>query len=172
MVQKPTLIIDTREKRPWDFEYDDDFAEVIYRKLDVGDYAIEGLENIIMIERKAGVDELYTNFTKQTKKKQLFAEFDRAGNHKKFLVVECACDDVMNPNAYYVNKSHGKQGPINKKSPKVPVAVVASNLTKLMLEHGVIVIFGGMRAQGMAKGIMLHAYDLHRKGRLFEGDGD
>ena len=52
----------------------------------------------------------------------------------------------------------------------MPVAVVTSNLTKLLLEHDVHIIFGGMRAQAMARGILLHAYELHQKGKLIEGD--
>jgi hypothetical protein len=39
-----------------------------------------------------------------------------------------------------------------------------------MLEHNVQVVFGGPRAQAMAKGILLHAYDMHRKGKLVESD--
>ena len=162
--EKPILIIDTREKQPWCFDGDDAFADVIYQKLDGGDYSIQGMEHIITIERKATVDELFNNFTKD--KKRIIAEFERLKDHPfKFLVVEETCDDIMNPHRYYVNKKK-----INKQSPKMPVAVVTSNLTKLMLEHDAQVIFGGMRAQAMARGILLHAYDLHRKGQLVEGD--
>jgi ERCC4-type nuclease len=77
---KPKLIIDTREKQPWDFEADDAFEEVIYRKLDGGDYSIEGLEDIIVIERKASADELFLNFSQQ--KKRITAEFERLADHK------------------------------------------------------------------------------------------
>lgn len=160
VVKKPTIIVDTREKLPWDFESDDAFEEVIYRKLDAGDYSIEGMEDIIVIERKASVDELFINFTKD--KKRIAAEFERLKDHRfKFLVVEESCEDVMSPHSYFVNKKK-----INKKSPMMPVAVVSSGLTNLMIQHNVQVIFGGMRAQSMARGILLYAYELHRKGRL------
>jgi ERCC4-type nuclease len=162
--EKPILIVDTREKQPWCFEGDDAFADVIYQKLDGGDYSIQGMEHIITIERKATVDELYMNFTKD--KKRIAAEFERLKDHRfKIVVVEESCEDVMNPNKYYVNKKK-----INRRSPKMPVAVVTSNLTKLLLEHDVHIIFGGMRAQAMARGILLHAYELHQKGKLIEGD--
>ena len=160
--EKPVLVVDTREKQPWDFEGDEAFAEVVYEKLDGGDYSIRGMEHIITIERKATVDELFTNFTKD--KKRIAAEFDRLSDHPfKFVVVEETCDDIMNPHKYYINKKK-----INRQNPKMPVAVVTSNLTKLMLESDVHVIFGGMRAQAMARGILLHAYELHRKGRLVD----
>jgi len=58
---KPILIIDTREKQPWCFDDDDDFQEIIHRKLDYGDYSIEGLEDRIFIERKSSANELLSN---------------------------------------------------------------------------------------------------------------
>lgn len=165
--EKPVLIIDTREKQPWDFEGDEAFEDVVYEKLDGGDYSIRGMEHLIVIERKATVDELFMNFTKD--KKRIQAEFERLAGHPfKIVVIEETCDDIMNPHQYYVNKKK-----INRQSPKMPVAVVTSNLTKLMLEHNIQVIFGGMRAQAMARGILLHAYELHRKGKLVnESQGD
>ena len=42
------IIVDTREQQPWDFE----FHETAKAKLDTGDYSVEGLENILCIERK------------------------------------------------------------------------------------------------------------------------
>ena len=113
------------------------------------------------------MDELYTNFSNKDKKRQIFDEFERARSYNfKLLVVEATCEDVMNPHKYYVNKPQRGSQPINRKSPKMPVAVVTSNLTKLALEYDVHIIYGGMRAQAMARGILLHAYDLHRKGKL------
>jgi len=156
----PTLIIDTREKNPWNFDCDEAFEGVIHEKLDGGDYSIDGMQHIIAIERKATIDELYQNFTKD--KKRIAAEFERLRDVKfKFVVIEQTCDDIFNAQKYYINKKG-----INKQSPRMPVAVVASNLTNLMLSHGVQVIFGGERAQSMARGILLRAYELHQKGEL------
>ena len=157
---KPVLIVDTREKTPWDFEGDDAFADIVYRKLDYGDYSIEGLEDVVTIERKASVNELYTNFT--TNKKRIKAEFERMQECRfKFLVIEETCENIMNPYMYYVN-----QKKINKRNIRMPVAVVASNLTELMVEKDVRVIFGGESAQSMAKGLLLKIYDLSQKGKL------
>uniref|UniRef100_A0A6H1ZMY7 Putative nuclease n=1 Tax=viral metagenome TaxID=1070528 RepID=A0A6H1ZMY7_9ZZZZ len=41
------IVIDTREQKPYDFPY-----TIINKKLDTGDYSIEGLENQVCIERK------------------------------------------------------------------------------------------------------------------------
>ena len=158
--QKPCLLIDTREKQPWDFEPDDAFESIKHIKLDAGDYSIEGLEHVLIVERKASVDELFINFSKE--KERINAEFTRLKDHKfKIMIIEATYEDVMNPLRYYVNKHH-----INKQHIKMPVAVVASGLNNLILEHGVMVLFGGSRAKVMARGILLRAYELHNKGLL------
>ena len=53
------IIVDTREQQPWSFE---DYSTSI-AKLDTGDYSIEGLEEIICIERKKSVSEVANNIT-------------------------------------------------------------------------------------------------------------
>ena len=161
-IKKPIIIFDTREKQPWNWECDDAFDGVEYYALRSGDYSIKGMEDIIAIERKASVDELYTNFTKD--KVRIAAEFERLKDHRlKFIIIEETFEDIMNPVKYYVNKKG-----INKSSPKMPMAVVTANLTRLMIEQGVHVIFAGTRAQAAARGILLQAYELHRKGKLIE----
>jgi ERCC4-type nuclease len=54
-----TIIVDTREQIPWEFGYHD----TAKRKLDTGDYSIEGFENLISVERKKSVSELATNLS-------------------------------------------------------------------------------------------------------------
>lgn len=154
------MLVDTREKTPWDWEPDDAFESIKHCKLDAGDYSLEGLEHIIVVERKASVDELFINFTKD--KDRIKAEFDRLKDHKfKVLMLEFTCEDMMNPSKYYINKRG-----LNKHHPKMPVAVVAEGLNRLMIEHGVYVVFGGTRAQTMTRGLLLKAYELHNKGLL------
>jgi hypothetical protein len=154
------MLVDTREKLPWDWEPDDAFESVKFLKLDAGDYTLEGLEKIVAVERKASVDELFINFTKD--KDRIKAEFERLKDHKfKILMLEFSCEDMMNPTKYYINKRG-----INRQHPKMPVAVVAEGVTKLMMEYGVHVIFGGSRAQTMTRGLLLKAYELHGKGLL------
>lgn len=159
-IPKPVLLIDTREKTPYDYEGDDDFSAIKHTKLDAGDYAIEGMQDLVVVERKANADELFNNFTQN--KERIFAEFERLKNHKiKIMMIEQSCEDVFNPNNYYVNKKG-----LNKRDFKMPVAVVASNLTTLIVEYGVQVIFAGTKARSMTKNILLAAYKLHRQGKL------
>lgn len=159
---KPILLIDSREQHPWGFGEDEDFDGVERVKLDAGDYSIKGLEHVVMIERKANQDEIYTNFASKDGKRRLYAEFERAQDIPfKFIIVESSLEDVMNPQAYFVNKKG-----INKRHLKMPVAVVTSNLTNLTLQRNVHVIYGGECAASMAKGLLLRVYDLVRLGKL------
>ena len=160
MIDPPKIIVDTREKIPWEWEGDEKFSEVIHKKLDAGDYSIEGMEDILVIERKSGVDELYMNFTKE--RKRIFAEFERMKSYKvKAIIIECDCEDVFNPYRYYVNTKG-----INKRSNQMPCAVVAAGLSRAMLEYGIHVIYAGIKGRSMARGIMVRAYEMHVKGKL------
>jgi DNA excision repair protein ERCC-4 len=47
-VERPTIVVDTREQRAFTFPA---FATV-RRKLDVGDYAVDGMERTLCVERK------------------------------------------------------------------------------------------------------------------------
>ena len=158
--KKPVLIIDTREKKPWDFDGDEDFSEVKFQKLDQGDYAIEGMEDICVIERKAGGDELLNNFFKD--KKRILAEMDRFQSCMcPVIVIEETLAELRSPDNYYVNTSRR-----NRKSKYMPPAVVLDNLTDIMLLYGVQVIFGGDNAKSMAKRIMLRAWSLQNQNKI------
>lgn len=65
-----TIIIDTREKK---YNHITSFfltnnIPFKHAKLDFGDYAIEGYQNILVIERKASIDEISGNFFKNRKR--------------------------------------------------------------------------------------------------------
>lgn len=161
--EKPVLVVDTREKQPWDFSCDDGFANIVSEKLEVGDYSIKGMEHLITIERKATADELFGNFSQD--KKRIYAEFDRAPEGcMKIIVVEQTLEQLAEPKQYFVNNLpvRDRRRP---KTPKMPPAVVLSNLTELMLTRNVHVIFGGLKARAIARGILMRAYDLHRLGK-------
>lgn len=52
MVDKFSIIRDTREKEGWNFDFYSSCA-IESRGLKTGDYTLEGLEEILCIERKA-----------------------------------------------------------------------------------------------------------------------
>ena len=54
-----TIIVDTREQQPWEFG----LHTTSRKKLDTGEYSIEGLEQLLTIERKKSVSEIANNIT-------------------------------------------------------------------------------------------------------------
>ena len=79
------IIQDTREQIPWDFTF---FGEQqVIKKLDTGDYSLEGLEDIFCIERKRSTSEIAINLG--SKNKTFIKELDRIMDFKyKFLICE------------------------------------------------------------------------------------
>jgi ERCC4-type nuclease len=56
-----TIIVDTREQIPWEFG----LHTTSKKKLDTGDYSMEGFESIFTIERKRSVSEIANNITEK-----------------------------------------------------------------------------------------------------------
>ncbi len=155
---KATIIVDTREKTPWDFEGDDSFESVVYTKLDQGDYSLKGYEKIVSIERKANADELFINFTQN--KDRFIAEAERLMNEVKyrFIVIEQTLHEILNSDTYFINKSKR-----NKFAPNMPVVVVINNLLEMMIKYRIHIIFAGTKAKNISKGILLKIKELSDK---------
>jgi ERCC4-type nuclease len=93
-----TVIKDTREQEGYTFErFSGRYHQcngMVVRKLDTGDYSLEGLEDKICIERKARVSELAINLGKD--KRRFMAEIVRMKDFPfKFLILEFTLADVM-----------------------------------------------------------------------------
>ncbi len=97
------IIIDTREKNPWCFEYGEYVIGTINEKLDTGDYTVKGLENKLCIERKQSVSELAQNFTQDRFKNEL-TRMEKIEH--KFLLLEFSMNDIID---YPVNSDIPKR---------------------------------------------------------------
>lgn len=72
MKKKFLVVRDQQEKANyWDFQESDSCAGTVVRHLKTGDYTIEGMEDKIVIERKANVDEFATNLTQSRFEREL-----------------------------------------------------------------------------------------------------
>ena len=91
---KFTVIKDTREQEGYFFKEYDKCAGMVERKLDTGDYSIEGMEDKICIERKGCVEELAQNLGK--KKHAFINEIERMKSFPhKFIVLEFSLEDLV-----------------------------------------------------------------------------
>jgi len=86
-----TVIVDSKEKNPWDLE---SYGFSCIRKgLKFGDYAIEGHEDLICIERKASTGEISQNLGSQRARfEKEFQKMNDAGVKNKYLLLEFDSD--------------------------------------------------------------------------------
>ena len=126
---KFTIVRDTREQKGkgWNFRASDNCYGMEKKKLDVGDYAIKGLEDVVMLERKT-LGDLWNTLGRTENYKRFLREMDRAKNHKlKYLVIEATLGEV---NGGY-------------KFSQVSPALIHAKLISLQVKYNVHVIFAG-----------------------------
>ncbi len=135
------MIADSRERQPlWEAKEYEDFI-VKRQKLDAADYSIEGLENLIRIERKKCGMELYANFTKH--RERFYKEVERLREiPHKFIVIESTLEEISNPLSYRAVGNYNRAP-----------AIVLSSLVSLSLLDGIQIIYAGKSARGIIKRI-------------------
>jgi len=145
-----TIIVDTREQKPWQFT---EYATAV-RKLDTGDYSVEGLENILCIERKRSVSEIANNITESRFKDVL----SRMSKYRfPFILLEFDLQDVLNfPVGSEIPKSVWSKIKI---SPKYIIKMILD----MSLTYNIYVIFCGNKnnAEIYATSIMKKIYDKY-----------
>lgn len=146
-----TIIIDTREQQPWSFpEY-----SVANNKLDTGDYSIEGLENILAIERKKSASEFANNIVE----KRFVDVIERLSNVKySFLLLEFDLKDLLK----YPFGSTVPRHMWNKI--RIKPAFLIKHILELQIQHNIIVYFCGNAnsAQQLAEYIFNKIYYVEK----------
>lgn len=125
--KKFTIIRDSREQDGcgWRFNASPNCDGMETTKLDVGDYAIKGYEDKIMIERKT-IGDLWNTLGRDWDR--FLREMDRAKNHRmKYLIIEGNLADIDRGYPYS----------------KIPPELIHAKLMSLQVKHNVHVIFAG-----------------------------
>lgn len=146
-----TIVIDTREQQPWEFEH----HTIANHKLDTGDYSIEGLENVIAIERKKSVSEFANNITES----RFTDVVMRMGQIKyAFLLLEFDLEDVL---IYPIGSTVPKR---MWDKIKISPAFILKNLLDLGIKHNISVHFCGnaTNAKKLAETILKKVNYLER----------
>ncbi len=148
------VIQDTREQKP--LEFDSPYIEKVrINKLDTGDYTIEGMENILTIERKGSLVEFYRNATQTRFEDELI----RMQAYKyRFLVLEFSLSEVL-AIPYSLGLS-AKQREMCKVSPKY----IMSKISEIQVDYGVNVVFAETReiVTDVITNIMRRVYELQK----------
>lgn len=88
------VIKDTREQDGWFFYPYDKCIGMDVKKLNTGDYTIDGFEDVVCIERKACVSEIALNLGKN--KDTFLAEMKRMKDYEfSFLICEFDMEDIL-----------------------------------------------------------------------------
>lgn len=129
------IIRDTREKVGyWDFSFYG--HEQYIRKLDTGDYSIEGYENNLCIERKKSTSELAINIGSDSKRFE--AELERMKIYKyKYIILEFSVDDVLK----FPKNSNIPKALASKI--KISGQFIMKKILEYEKEYGVEIIFAG-----------------------------
>lgn len=143
-----TIIIDTREQKPWYFPN----YTTANKKLDTGDYSIEGLEDVLAIERKKSVSEIANNITEKRFKDVL----ERLKNTKyAFMLMEFDLKDVMN----FPIGSNVPQRVWSKL--RISSNFIIKNLVEFQTQYNINLLFCGSpsNAAKMATSILRNIYE-------------
>jgi ERCC4-type nuclease len=145
-----TIIVDTREQKPWSFPE----HTIAVSKLDTGDYSIQGLEDILCIERKRNVSEIANNITE----KRFTDVLSRMSKYRfPFILLEFELNDVLD-------------FPIGSDIPKklwdkikIKPQFILKNLIEMCLLYNIYVIFCGSKANAeiYAESIMNKVYSKY-----------
>jgi ERCC4-type nuclease len=149
------VIVDTREKQPWELNS----SRVLGRevtKLDTGDYTVEGIEDKLCIDRKASVSELAQNITTKRFVNELkrIKEFPHA-----FLILEFSASDIFNfPHS-------ADLPPAVKKRIRVNGNFLMRCLSRLQIKYDFNIIFAGNRsnAERIAVNLMEDVLELYEQ---------
>ena len=150
-----TIIVDTREQTPWEFG----FHNTAKRKLDTGDYSMEGFESLFTIERKRSVSEIANNLSESRFKDVL----DRLSKiPHSFMIMEFSVDEVY-------------QFPIGSDVPKKmwdKLRVSGNYIIKCLLEaqlnYNIHVLFcdDAENAERVAVSLMKRIYEKYGKSSI------
>jgi ERCC4-type nuclease len=95
-IPKPIVLIDTREKYPFDFSRFKNWITGEKRKaLKGGDYSIEGMETLLVLERKTLTD-LITTVIQQ--RDRFFKQCEKMSKYPwRALLIEASYEDIKSP---------------------------------------------------------------------------
>jgi len=142
-----TVIADTREQQPYDFAAGKNCAYIMDTALETGDYSLEGLEDILTIERKMSVSEIAGNLTTDRFKREL----ERMESFKyKYILCEFSWSDVHG----YPYADRTLPAYVKKKI-RVKGNFLKGLLMDVTINHDIPIIYAGNRKNAEQYCIML-----------------
>jgi hypothetical protein len=141
MTKNYYVIKDTREKNGYKFSEFERCLGTVQKRLETGDYSIDGLEELICIERKASVEEIAHNLGQE--KERFHREIERMAKYKyRFIILEFSIQDLLDfPEKTKIPESL-------KKSVRVHGKFILKKLMEFQVNNDINVIFAGDKNNG------------------------
>ena len=153
--RKIKILHDYREKRPWDDVYFGDDFEVDAVNMKTGDYTVEGMEDIVRIEKKANWEEIMLNLSKKKNRINFIKELRRMQKYPiRLLLVQDSMDRICHMKLHNVHTT--------------PMMVM-SFLSDIVVDYGVTLIPVGTRIKSkiFIRDIFRKIHDGNKSGTLF-----
>lgn len=153
----PTIIVDTREKQPFEFNWavsHKQIAGVRIDKVDAGDYTVLETPKIVTVERKKTVGELYNNLVGKERYDRFIREMERMQSFQsRYIVVEQYWEDLWNrDNFKFARRNRNWAG-----------ALVLTHLINIEAEYGVHIKFAGDYAEQLTLKLLVKNYERAMK---------
>jgi hypothetical protein len=147
-----TIIVDTREQIPWEYG----FHDTAKKKLDTGDYSIEGFEDILAIERKKSVSEIATNLS-ESRFKDVLQRLSKIKH--PYMVFEFSLDEVY---SFPVGSDIPKR---MWDKLKISGNYIIKRLIEIQLEYNIQIVFcdDSSNAERFSASLMKRIYERYYK---------
>ena len=166
------IVRDTREQDPWVVRH----FTTLDRKLDVGDYSIEGLESDVAIERKSLDDLVGTLFGTEASGQGRWTRFRRElvgmrAHRLRAVVVEASLSDVRfrmwRKDAGHPLCANPKTRPWWRRLEEITADEVRGRCREIHAVYGVPVLWLGSREEASAEVFgLLRLYWAHRRAEI------
>jgi hypothetical protein len=155
MINK-TILYDDREKKPFQLEG----YSLEKKRLSVGDYTIQGMEDIFVIERKGAPSEWSTNLFKEFERFSVELEALSRMPHS-YIVCEFSADDILK---YPWNSNL----PMSiKKKIRISGKLLLARTVELQIIYRVPIILAGRNGENIARSIIEKVWEIEG-GKLSE----
>lgn len=147
-----TIVVDNREQQGWTFRSFDTCLGCVAGTLKTGDYAIQGHENLIVVERKLSVNEIANNLKEARFERELVRL--QADVKYPFILMEFDLQDVL-------DWPRSANLPANvKRRIKTTGPYLLRQISTLMIKYPKVQwIYCGNEGQKLALGLMKRVYE-------------
>lgn len=135
-IPKPTILIDTREQRPFNFSRFDNWCAGEQRvALETGDYSVAGMESVIALERKSLPDLL---MTLSHNRSRFIRECERMMDYPhRAILIEASYEEVKSPYAGEFSQAHpnGISGSLDAIEARFHIPIIYASRHRILSEE-------------------------------------